>query len=226
MDDNITRGLNTAEFAHVICKRKLLIISFTLMITIFGIAFGIFRGTHYEAKGGYFLGGPESLDKNVIIAYEEIIKSETFARQVSNYTEQKVPLQMIQESLAVGHVGDRIITINITGGSPDYVLNIFNSVTQAFINAAPTYYPVIKVQPIDYPTYESVSSHNPIYLFAITAFLAGLIMSLALVIFLNYLDGHNKEAAVKEVLEEVKPPWISALKRQGGEIQGNRDVEN
>ena len=188
MDRNASPGLNANEISVAIKRRRWMILVFTVLLTAAGAAYGLLiQKELYQIRFSFFISGKEHIDTDTRAALEGIIKSDSFARQVSYATQGSVPYKNIQQSMRTTSRTNRIIIITISGDTPTEIMDVAQATSTSLLATAPQFFP-IEIRVLDYPAAENVIWCNRILPIILAALLAGLILSVSLALLLNYLQ--------------------------------------
>lgn len=212
MDRDISVGLDLNEVSHALKKRKWVVVVFTLLLTAAGIAYGFFiQKDLYQVHFSYFMLLEENVDSsNIEAAIEGIVKSNTFAKQVSSYIRDDMDYKEIQQLVRVTSVANRIIIINVSSETPESVIALANAVSQTFLEITPQYIPM-SIKAVDQPSIDSITLNSKGAAIILAALLAGLILSASLALLLNYLQPTIVTEA--DVVRYLGLPCLGYLKK-------------
>lgn len=208
-------NIEIKECIDILIKGKFIILCLTILITVAISAIGYYGirpiyGTKISiiaVKSGLEKNNEMTyeytlLAENLIKTYMEIAKSNTVAEKASQKLNGEITSDEIIKSIVVS-IDDNapIMTISAKGKNKENVFKIVNAVSDAFMEQSVKIYTTDNIQIMD----NAIEPQNPIVRslnkMLLLGFLAGLIISILVVFFKDYMDTSIKsEEDVKKYL--------------------------
>lgn len=230
MDEEMEISL-TDIFA--IIKEKLwLIILITVSAGLIAglVSFFVIKPT-YQAKTSIIVGKPQSttnvtsqlndamLYQNLVKTYSEIAKSDLVAQGALENLKSNLTLSQIKGSITVTPQEDtQILIISAKSKDPQEVFNVINAISTSFIESSKLVYPTggdIQVMDKAIMPTNHISPNKKLNI--VVGSLLGLMLSMGIVLLINYLD--NTITTESDVEKHIGLPILGVIPKMSGSIK-------
>lgn len=218
--------INLKDLFSYFLSKKLYIILITLIAVLLGILYiSYFKTPMYKSYTTILLTKERdsntittvdvNLNKSLVNAYSEIIKSRKVVGRVINNLKLDYSIEQLQSNISVSSINEtEIIKIAVTDKDSERAMNIANEIASVFNTEIIKLYNIRNIGVVDVAEEAEAPYNMSTVKSIVLALLIGLVIGFALVFIMYYFDTTIK--SVEEVEEKLGLPVIGKVPDIGG----------